>query len=154
MVDLTDMTKIPTYQAPWSFVASFYLLMVTWTLISGILILSKVSTLSVTLLGMIGLFMAYTWYFALGICYRIKIEEDRAVRMTSLRRTLCAPSEKIEAVEGPPFPLWIGFIRFRVDREKVYLFFVRKPNVFCPILSFIRMANPEVRFRRYGRMLG
>jgi hypothetical protein len=146
--------KIPVYEAPWAYVVSFYVLLVTWTLVSGLLILSKVSGMSIALLLMIGFFIAYTWYFSLGISYRIKIEDDGAVRLTSLRRTVKVPSEKIKAVEGPPFPIWVGFIRLRLEGEKVYLFFVRKPKVLQPIFSFIHTANPDIKFRGYGRMIG
>lgn len=154
MTRASSSSKIPVYEASWAYVVSFYVLLVTWTLVSGLLILSKASGMSTALLLMIGFFIAYTWYFSLGISYRVKIEDDGAVLLTSLRRTVQVPSEKIEAVEGPPFPIWVGFIRFRFEGEKVYLFFVRKPKVLQPIFSFIHTANPDIRFRRYGRMIG
>jgi hypothetical protein len=48
-------------------------------------------------------------------------------------------------VEGPHLPL--GFIRFRLEREKAYLFGVPKNRDLQQILEIIRKTNPEIRFK-------
>jgi len=154
MNESAALTKIPTYQAPVVYVTVFYMLLITWTLISVPLIASKASGLNPALLLMIGFFIAYTWYFSLGICYRVKIEDDGNVELRSYRRTIRIHPRKIEAVEGPPFPIWLGFIRFRFEGKKTYLFFFRKNTSLQAVFSFIYTLNPEIRFRRYGKIFG
>jgi hypothetical protein len=51
----------------------------------------------------------------------------------------------MELIEGPHLP--IGFIRFRLEREKAYLFCVAKDKELQKILFAIRKANPDIKFK-------
>jgi hypothetical protein len=86
-----------------------------------------------------------TWYFSMGISYRVNVEEDGTVQLTSFRRILRVHSQKMELIEGPHLP--IGFIRFRLEREKAYLFCVIKNRELQKILLAIRKANPDIKFK-------
>jgi len=48
-------------------------------------------------------------------------------------------------VEGPYLP--IGFIRFRLEREKAYLFGVPRNRDLQEVLSVIRKTNPDIKFK-------
>jgi hypothetical protein len=65
--------------------------------------------------------------------------------LTSFRRILRVDSRKMELIEGPHLP--IGFIRFRLEREKAYLFCVVKDKTLQQILSRIREVNPDIKFK-------
>ena len=103
----------------------FYTLLVVWTGISLFFLWPKVESgiLSVFQVGMIAFIFAYTWYFSLGIFYVIRIKEDESIQMKSIRRIIEIIPDVVDTVEGPRFGvLPYGFIRFRLEREKVYLF--------------------------------
>ena len=89
--------------------------------------------------------LAYTWYFSLGISYKIGVEDNGLVFLTSFRRVLKVNAGEIETVEGPHF--LIGFIRFRLEREKAYLFSLINDKSLQRVLSLIRSFNPEVKFK-------
>jgi hypothetical protein len=94
---------------------------------------------------MIAFIIAMTWYFSMGISYRVNVEEDGTVQLGSLRRILRVHSQKIELIEGPHLP--IGFIRFRLEREKAYLFGIPKNRDLQQVLSVIRKTNPDIKFK-------
>jgi hypothetical protein len=73
------------------------------------------------------------------------LEEDGILRLTSFRRILRVDPKKMELIEGPHLP--IGFIRFRLEREKAYLFCVVKDRELQKILFAIRQANPDIKFK-------
>jgi hypothetical protein len=136
------------YRGPFVFVAGFYSLLALWTLISVYLLGTKHLEGGWPLgqLFIIGFVLAYTWYFSLGISYRIE-QEGSEFRLVSYRRKLALSARDISVVEGPRFGLPIGFTRFRLEREKAYLFcFVHDP-AFRKILMSLRSANPETRFK-------
>jgi hypothetical protein len=134
------------YQAPTIFVGLFYTLLTIWTVVSVPLIVLKSSDLSSLLLLMITFVIAYTWYFSLGIFYRIRMEENGSIQLKSLRRGLRSHCRKIDRVEGPPVPITFGFIKFRLEGEKVYVFFM-KHRSFQQFLSIIRRSNPNITFK-------
>jgi hypothetical protein len=94
---------------------------------------------------MFAFIIAMTWYFSMGISYRVNVEEDGTVQLTSFRKVLKVHSQKMELIEGPHLP--IGFIRFRLEREKAYLFCVVKNRELQKILLAIRKANPDIKFK-------
>jgi hypothetical protein len=81
----------------------------------------------------------------MGISYRVNVEEDGTVQLTSFRRILRIHPQKMELIEGPHLP--IGFIRFRLEREKAYLFGVVKNRELQKILLAIRKVNPDIKFK-------
>jgi hypothetical protein len=143
-----DTTKTYIYQAPTIYMTAFYVLLVAWTIICIFLIGFKVTQSEWTnlfQLFMIAFIIAMTWYFSMGISYRVNLEEDGTLQLTSFRRILRVDSRKMELIEGPHLP--IGFIRFRLEREKAYLFCVVKDKTLQQILSRIREANPDIKFK-------
>jgi len=94
---------------------------------------------------MIAFILAYTWYFSVAISYKMLVTDDGFIQLTSFRRTIEADAKKIRLVEGPRLP--IGFLRLRLEREKVYLFCVLRDESFKKILSVIRAANPDAKFK-------
>jgi hypothetical protein len=136
------------YQAPMIYVGIFYGALVAWTIICILFIGFKVTQSewgNLFQLFMIGFIIAMTWYFSMGISYRVNVEEDGTVQLTSVRRILRIDSRKMELIEGPHLP--IGFVRFRLEREKAYLFCVVKDKTLQQILSRIRKANPEIKLK-------
>ena len=143
-----DLTKTLVYRAPTIYVVLFYSLLVTWTIICILLIGFKVTQSewgNLFQLFMFAFIIAMTWYFSMGISYRVNLEEDGTLQLTSFRRILRIDSRKMELIEGPQLP--IGFIRFRLEREKAYLFCVVKNKELQKILLAIRKANPDIKFK-------
>jgi hypothetical protein len=139
-----DSTKTFVYQAPTIYVALFYLLLVAWTVIS-ILYMGAKGWISWIQLFMVAFVFVMTWYFSLGISYKVEINEDGKLELFSFRRLISTHSTKIAMVEGPHLPL--GFIRFRLEREKAYLFGIPRNSDLQEVLSVIRKTNPDVRFK-------
>jgi hypothetical protein len=142
------LTWAQRYQAPMIYMGMFYTMLVAWTIICILFISLKVTRSewgNLFQLFMIAFIIAMTWYFSMGISYRLHVEEDGTVQLTSFRRILKTHSQKMELIEGPRLP--IGFIRFRLEREKAYLFCVVRDKTLQQILSRIREANPDIKFR-------
>jgi hypothetical protein len=136
------------YQAPIIYMGIFYAMLVAWTIICILLIGFKVTQSewsNLFQLFMFAFIIAMTWYFSMGISYRVNVEEDGTVQLTSLRRILRINSRKMELIEGPHLP--IGFIRFRLEREKAYLFCIVRNEELQKILLAIRKANPDIKFK-------
>src|SRR4030043_1423326 len=142
------LTEAQRYQAPMIYMGIFYAMLVAWTIICILLIGFKVTQSewsNLFQLFMFAFIIAMTWYFSMGISYRVTVEEDGTVQLTSFRRSLRVHSQKMELIEGPHLP--IGFIRFRLEREKAYLFCVVKNSELQKTLLAIRKANPDVKFK-------
>jgi hypothetical protein len=84
-------------------------------------------------------------YFALAISYKIEVWPDGRMRLTSMRRTIIVRADDIPYVEGPHLPF--GFVRFRLEREKGYLFSIKSDASLNKVLSVIREVNPDIRFK-------
>jgi hypothetical protein len=143
-----DTTKTYIYQAPTIYMTAFYVLLVAWTVICILFIGFKLTQSewgNLLQLFMIAFIIAMTWYFSMGISYRVNLEEDGTLQLTSFRRILRIDSRKMELIEGPHLP--IGFIRFRLEREKAYLFCVVKDKTLQQILSRIGKVNPDIKFK-------
>ena len=139
-----DSTKTYIYRAPMIFVALFYLLVLAWTVIS-VLYMGTKGWVSWIQLFMVAFILVMTWYFSMGISYKVEINDEGKLELFSFRRVIRIHSTKIVMVEGPHLPL--GFIRFRLEREKAYLFGVPKNRDLQQILSIILKTNPDIRFK-------
>jgi len=145
---LQALTDAHGYQSPIIYIGIFYGALVVWTIICILIIGFKVAQSewgNLFQLFMIAFIIAMTWYFSMGISYRVNVEEDGTVELMSFRRILKTHSRKMELIEGPHLP--IGFIRFRLEREKAYLFCVVKNRELQKILLAIRKANPDIKFK-------
>jgi hypothetical protein len=142
--------KIETrvYKAPVLYVGIFYLLLAAWSLVCVYLLGTKTIKTGWPLgqLLMIAFVLAYTWYFSLGISYKIAVEPDGKIELTSFRRILKVHAKDIETAEGPRFAMVpFGFIRFRLEREKAYLFIIITDEGLEKAISTIRRANPNMK---------
>jgi hypothetical protein len=138
----------PVYRTPAVCLVFFYLILCAWTLVSVLYLgfrYGESGKADLIQLLMIAFIFAMTWYFSLGIFYRIRIEENGNIELTSFRRTIRTHPLKMNLVEGPLLP--IGFIRFRLEREKAYLFCIAKDETLGEVLSLIRAKNPDIRFK-------
>ena len=139
-----DWTRTYVYRAPTIFVALFYLSLFAWTVIS-VLYMGTKGWVSWFQLFMVAFIFVMTWYFSMGISYKAEINDDGKLELVSFRRLISIHSTKIVMIEGPHLPL--GFIRFRLEREKAYLFGVPKNKDLQQILSIIVKTNPDIRFK-------
>jgi len=140
--------KSYVYQAPILYIAIFYLLLAAWASVCIIYLgssLNKWGLANFFQLFMFVFVLFYTCYFSAAISYKIEVREKGDIRLTSFRRIINTHAEKIPLVEGPHLP--VGFIRFRLEREKAYLFCLTNNEVFKKILSVIRNANPDIKFK-------
>jgi hypothetical protein len=138
------------YQAPTLFVGLFYLLLLLWTAVCVVMIGSKTLSAGWPLfqLLMIAFVLGYTWFFSLGISYRIYINEKGTIEFTSFRRVLSVKADAISLVEGPRLALIpYSFIRFRLEREKAYLFCRITDDELQQVLKKMRSANREMKFK-------
>jgi len=138
------------YQAPVIFVGLFYLLLIAWTAVCVVLIGSKAISAGWPLfqLLMIAFVLGYTWFFSLGISYRIYMNETGMIELTSFRRVLGVKADAISLVEGPRLALMpYSFIRFRLEREKAYLFCRVTDDELQRVLKKMGLANREMKFK-------
>jgi len=138
------------YQAPLTFVGLFYTALVGWTVVCVWLIGSKTLSAGWPLgqLLMIGFVLAYTWYFSLGISYEISTENGDTIVMNSFRRVLSLNARDISVVEGPRLALIpYSLIRFRLKREKDYLFACITDDEIQRILKIMQKNNPEIKLK-------
>jgi hypothetical protein len=139
--------KTRVYRAPVLYTGIFYLLLTAWSLVCVYLLGAKTIKAGWPLgqLLMIAFVLAYTWYFSLGISYKIAVEPDGNIELTSFRRTLKVHAKNIEMAEGPRFAMVpFGFIRFRLEREKAYLFIIITDEGLEKVISMLRRANPKM----------
>jgi len=148
MKSSTDPTGHHVYQAPMIYMILFYSFVSAWTIVSALFLGVKYGQsgkADLIQLLMIAFILGMTWYFSLGIFYRIRIEEDGNIELTSFRRIIRTHPQKVNLVEGPLFP--VGFVRFRLEREKAYLFCMAKSEALGKVLSIIREKNPNIKFK-------
>lgn len=141
-------TKSYVYQAPMIYIAIFYILLAAWAIVCVIFLGSRFNKWGLTnffQLFMFAFVLFYTCYFSVAISYKIEVWDEGHIRLTSFRRIINTHAEQIPIVEGPHLP--VGFIRFRLEREKAYLFCLTNDEVFKKILSVIRTANPDIKFK-------
>jgi hypothetical protein len=138
------------YQSPAIFVGLFYTALLIWTAFCVVLIGSKTIKTGWPLgqLLMIAFIVAYTWYFSLGISYKIRIQTAGDMGLTSFRKIIRVNARDVSMVEGPRFAfLPYGFIRFRLAREKAYLFCCITDEELQRILKTMQATNREIKFK-------
>ena len=94
---------------------------------------------------MIVFFYLYSWFWALGLFYRITLDAEGRIRMKSLRRTLEISAKEVRSIEGSKFPGGFGFIRMKVNRESAYLFCHHLDAELEEIFREIRRINPLIK---------
>jgi len=142
-----DQPKTEEFSVQTAYVAAFYLLLMIWTAVSLPLVLRKLQTLSATANmvfygAMIAFVYVYTWFWSLGIFYRVSIDGEGGVAMKSLRRELTVSSLQISQVEGSRFPNSFGFIKLKLPKERAYIFCLRKTGEMERVLAGMKKANP------------
>ena len=138
------------YRAPPAFVGIFYAFLVAWTVVSLVFLWPKAMRGAVPLaqLGMIAFVLAYTWYFSLGISYEVRIDGRGEMEMKSFRRVITMPLDDVSAVEGPRFAvLPYGFLRFRLTREKAYVFCHITSEDVRRLLSAMKRVNTKLELK-------
>ena len=142
--------KYEPYKAPVFFVGLFYVLLVVWTAVCILMIGSRAIHAGWPLfhLFMIAFVLGYTWYFSLGISYRIRVDDGSKIQLTSFRRVIQVDAKDVPMVEGPRFAVIpYGFIKFRLEREKAYLFCCITDPILQKTLQELRTANREMKFK-------
>ncbi len=138
------------YQAPKMFMGIFYAILLAWTFIS-ILVLWSMSTNTkwpLAMMLMVVFIVVYAWYFALGISYKIGIGRDGEIEFISFRKVISINPEEISLIEGPRLIfLPYGFVRFRLAREKAYMFSRVTDEDLQGILNDMKKAHRHIRFK-------
>ena len=137
------------FQAPMAYVVLVSLLLLVWTLGTLPLIYLKFRQGGFqgdwVYAAMIGFFYFYTWFWSLGLFYRIALDGEGRVFLRSLRRNLEVTAKQIHTIEGSRFPGRFGFMKMKFPRESGYLFCIGKSRELEEILLGIRKINPLVR---------
>ena len=138
------------YDAPVAYVGIFYFLLAAWTVVCVFFLGSKTLSFGwpVSQLLMIAFVLGYTWYFSLGIAYKVAIDGAGNVLLSSFRRQITVNTESIDSVEGPRLTIIsYCFIRFKLEREKAYLFCCITDEDLHQVLCGIRRANQHTKFK-------
>lgn len=143
-----DALKRQIYRTPKALLLTFYSLITAWTIVSIVFIGGKTMEAGggdLVWLGMIAFVLGFTWYFSLGVFYRIRMGPEGEMELTSFRRVMTIHPKEIEAVEGPFLP--VGFVRFKLPGERAYLMCILTNPVLRGILKRIGEMNLEVKFK-------
>ena len=135
------------YHSPVVFMGIFYVILMAWTGICLLLMGSIEFSFGWPLarILMIAFVMVYTWYFSLAISYKIGITEGGDLELTSFRRVIRVNVEVIGMIEGPKWAIIpYGFVRFRLEREKAYIFCCITDADFEQFIQIMKSANPEM----------
>jgi hypothetical protein len=137
-----------TFKAPLVYVVLFYLLLLAWTVGSLPIVYDKFRTIGFGTVwiyaSMIAFVYAYTWYWSLGIFYRISLDGEGLVTMKSLRRELQVSVKQIARIEGSHLPRGFGFVKLKLSRESGYLFCHTMTGELEVILKGIKKRNPLI----------
>ena len=137
-----------TFQAPLVYVVLFYLLLLAWTVGSLPIVYDKFRTIGFQSVwiyaSMIAFVYAYTWFWSLGLFYRISLGSEGLVTMKSLRREFQVSVKQIARIEGSRFPRGFGFVKLKLPRESGYLFCLSMTGELSAILRGIRKNNPLI----------
>ena len=136
------------YNSPPWMVWAFYGLLIAWTLVSVVMLGRRAVAADWSSLGqwaMIAFVVAYTWFFSVGIFYRAGLDQDDQLVLWSLRRVVRIDPMEMPLVEGPHIA-W-GFVRFRLPREKGYLFACTGDDDLHRLLWRLRGLNPELKLK-------
>ena len=136
------------FQSPMAYVVLFYLLLLAWTVGSLPLVYVKFRTIGFTSVwiyaSMIAFVYAFTWFWSLGLFYRISLDSEGRVTLKSLRRELQVPAKQIATIEVSRFPHGFGFVKLKLPRESGYLFCLSITGELEAILRRIRKNNPLI----------
>jgi hypothetical protein len=143
------------YHSPAIFMGIFYLALLVWTGICLLLMGSIEFSFGEFSFGwplarmvMIAFVMVYTWYFSLAISFKIGITERGDIELTSFRRVVRVNAEVIGMVEGPKWAIMpYGFVRFRLEREKAYIFGCINDIEFKQYMQIMKDVNPEMTLK-------
>ena len=141
------------YEAPGFYVWGFYAVLAVWTVVSVYLLATKAANArwAVGQLCMIGFVLAYTWYWSLAISYRVTVSDEGDIEFKSFRRVLRLRPENINLIEGPRFSLIpTVFLRFRLAREKAYLFCVITDEELGAVLRAMMRNNRDMKVKGVG----
>ena len=139
-----DTNKV--FQAPVLFVVFFYGLLLAWTV--GTVPLVYLKFRQGGFLGdwlyavMIGFFYLYTWFWSLGIFYRIALDGEGRVVLRSSGGAWTSRRNR-SALSRDLFSGGFGFIKLKMPRESGYLFCHRRNKELDEILLGIRQLNPR-----------
>lgn len=140
--------SVQAFQAPMAYVVLFYLLLLAWTVGSLPVVYDKFRTIGFRTVwiyaSMVAFVYAYTWFWSLGIFYRISLDNEGRVAMKSLRRELQVSAKEIARIEGSRFPRGFGFVKLKLPRESGYLFCHSMTGELEAILRGIRKNNPLI----------
>jgi hypothetical protein len=137
-----------SYQAPRALVAAFYLLLIAWTAVSILFLSAKAARPELTdalQWAMIAAIFGFTWYFSLGLFYRISLAPDDRLQLKGVRRGLTVHPREIETIEGPYLP--IGFVRFKLRTGRLYLLCQVRNADLQAILKRMSEINSDVQFK-------
>jgi len=137
------------YQAPAFFVWIFYLLFAAFILVDLtylVIILNKAEASYRFPIFMLTFILIFMCYFSTAISYKIEVWENGKIKLTSLRKTIDTKVEDMAYVQGPQLP--IGFIKLRLEKEKVYLFAKIGNHSLNKVLTAIKTADPGIKFDR------
>ncbi len=148
MADKKSKSQIYSYQASAIFIGIFYLILAGWILFS-LAYLEKIFTqlqISVVFGFVMVIFVIIlTCYFALGIYYKIQVTKNGDIQLTSFRKVINISTEVVFNIEGPRLP--IGFLRFRLEKQKAYLFYIANHTDIQTVLRTIRLADSDINFK-------
>ncbi len=147
------MSELPeknhSYQVSGLFLGIFYFLLFAWLLICLFFLFTIIKGFESPAwprVFIVTFILFYMCYFALAFSHKLEVWDGGNIRLTSFRRIVRARAQDIPLVEGPHMP--IGFIRFRPDREKAYLFCQTSSSSLQKALAAIKRANPDIQFKR------
>ncbi len=148
-IDSKTPSKSHVYQAPALYVGIFYLLLAAWVVVCLVFLNSIFNEFGLSglyRLIMISFILCYMCYFAAAISYKIEVWDEGHIRLKSFRRIINTHAEEIALIEGPHLP--VGFIKFRLEREKAYLFCLTNNAFLKKALAAIKSANSDITFKR------
>ena len=141
------------YRAPAYFIGIFYFLLALFILVDITFLISILNKTGLSYrfpIFMFSFILVYMCYFTAAISHKIEVWKDGRIKLTSLRRAVDTTAEDIEYVEGPVLP--IGFIRFRLQLEKGYLFSNMGDASLHKVLAAIKTADPKIKFKKIKTM--
>lgn len=140
--------SVQAFQAPMAYVVLFYLLLLVWTMGSLPVVYEKFRTIGFQSVwiyaSMVAFVYVYTWFWSLGIFYRISLDGEGRVTLRGLRRELQVSAKQIATIEGSRFPRGFGFVKLKLPRESCYLFCLSMTGELSAILRGIRKNNPLI----------
>ena len=138
------------YRAPVIYIVVFYVLLLAWTGASLPMVQRKFASITANevrplLYGfMVAFVYGFTWFWSLGVFYRLSLDAEGGVAMKSLRRTRRLEAREISRVEGSHLPGSFGFVTIKLPRERCYLFCFQKDAVLEAIVGELKRRNPAL----------